>query len=134
VTAPADTFVSSSSAATPLSPLSVSAIVVESEAPMHLAAFWADVFGVPVAPGATSHSASLMTSPRVPLLAFERPDGSEGRRGRISMRAYTDDLQAHVKRLIARGAVPSRPRPGTDDRRIVELRDPEGNTLVLVQL
>jgi predicted enzyme related to lactoylglutathione lyase len=115
-------------------PLAVSAIVVEAEAPLALAAFWSQAFGVPVAPGSTAAGASLMTSPRIPLLAFERSDHPEGRTGGITLRSYTEDLDAHVARLVALGASVSRPRRAVGGRDVAELRDPEGNRLVLVQL
>jgi predicted enzyme related to lactoylglutathione lyase len=117
-----------------LRPLAVSAVVVDAEDPLAVAAFWSEAFGVPVQPGSTDRSASLMTSPRVPALAFERADGTDARPGGLVMRVFTDDLDAHVDRLVARGATLTRPRRSVGDRDLAELRDPEGNRLVLVQL
>jgi predicted enzyme related to lactoylglutathione lyase len=122
----------SSSTARATHPLSVSAIVIGSDAPLALAAFWSEVLGVPVAPGSTGTSASLMTSPRVPRLAFERTD-EPVRRGAMSIRVWTDELDEQVARLTALGAPVSRPRSRFVDLDVVEAVDPEGNRLVLVR-
>jgi predicted enzyme related to lactoylglutathione lyase len=113
-------------------PLSVSAIVVDSDAPLALAAFWSEVLGVPVAPGSTGRVASLMTNPGVPRLAFERSEDLT-RRGGMSVRVWTEELDQQVARLTALGVSVSRPRTKFIDLNAVEVLDPEGNRLVLVQ-
>jgi hypothetical protein len=113
-------------------PLSVSAIVIDADAPLALAAFWSEVLGVPVAPGSTGRSASLMSNPGVPRLAFERSD-EPLRRGGTSIRVWTEELDQQVARLAALGVSVSRPRTGFIDLDAVEVLDAEGNRLVLVQ-
>jgi hypothetical protein len=113
-------------------PLSVSAIVVDSDAPLALAAFWSEVLGVPVAPGSTGRNASLTTNPGFPRLAFERSEDPT-RRGGMSIRVWTDALDQQVARLATLGVSVSRPRTRFIDLDAVEVLDPEGNRLVLVQ-
>jgi hypothetical protein len=115
-------------------PLAVSAIVVHAEAPLVLADFWSRAFGVPVDPGSTADSASLVTSPRVPPLAFERSDGPGRRPGEMTVRAYADDLEDRIRRLGDMGTRASRYRERAGDRDVAEIHDPEGNRIVIVQL
>jgi predicted enzyme related to lactoylglutathione lyase len=112
-----------------MSPISTMSLLIEADEPLTLARFWADVFGVPVAPGSDTSSASLVVHPRSPQLVFEKSDEPKIWRNRITLRLVTEDLDGQLLRLLDMGVHVSHASTGGGG---IALCDPEGNEFHLL--
>ncbi|WP_220033194.1 MULTISPECIES: VOC family protein [unclassified Curtobacterium] len=112
-------------------PLSLNTIQIDAADPLALAWFWSAVLGVPVNPGSTTDSASLVTSNRIPSLVFTRTEEPKIWRNRISFRFVSDDTDAHLGRLFEMHVPFIRTAGGPSGTTTWEFLDPEGNEFTL---
>jgi predicted enzyme related to lactoylglutathione lyase len=108
-------------------PISTMSLRIDAEQPLVLAGFWAEVFRVPVAPGSSEGSASLIPSAHSVQLVFDRTDEPVVLRNRIRLQLVTEDFDEQVQRLLDCGAAFAAVGPESAGSGSVELLDPEGN-------
>ena len=112
---------------------SVIALSIDCADARALAAFWSQVLGRPVNPGADAESAAIdATDPASgPRLTFHRVPEPKTVKNRLHLDLRTDDFETESKRLAALGATPLRDteKPAA---RWTTFADPEGNEFDLV--
>jgi predicted enzyme related to lactoylglutathione lyase len=113
----------------PMSPISTMSLLIEADEPLTLARFWADVFGVAVAPGSDPASASLVVHARSPQLVFQKSDEPKMWSNRVKLRLVTEDLDEQLLRLLDMGVHVTHASTGGGG---IELCDPEGNEFHLL--
>jgi len=106
-------------------------VLIEAEQPLVMADFWATVFGVPVNPGSTDASASLVPSAQSVQLVFEKTDEPKIFRNRLRLQLVSEDFDHQLHRLLDLGTEFARPGLESLGIRSVELMDPEGNEFTL---
>lgn len=85
---------------------SISAISINTADPAALAAFWAQVVGRPVNPGATAHYAAIdATDPASgPKMTFHKDPEPQPVKNRLRLALRTDRFEAESLRLVGLGA------------------------------
>ena len=112
---------------------SISAIRINTADPAALAAFWAQVVGRPVNPGATAHYAAIdATDPaNGPKFTFHKVSELTAPENRVRLSLRTDQFEAESLRLVDLGAkrVGDFEKPGL---RWTTFSDPDGHEFDLV--
>ena len=113
--------------------LSVAAVSIDCADSAALAAFWAQVLGRPVNPGATADYAAIdATDPAGgPKITFQKVPGLGAGKNRLRLALRTDRFEAESLRLVDLGAKPlgDYEKPSL---RWTTFGDPEGNEFDLV--
>ena len=112
---------------------SVIGLSIDCADPSTLAAFWSEVLGRPVIPGADTENAAIdATNPTSgPRLAFHKVPEPKTVKNRLHLDLRADQFEAESKRLIGLGATPIRDVE-QPTARWTTFADPEGNEFDLV--
>jgi deazaflavin-dependent oxidoreductase (nitroreductase family) len=112
---------------------SVIGLSIDCADPATLAAFWSEVLGRPVNPGADAENAAIdATDPTSgPRLAFHKVPEPKTVKNRLHLDLRADQFEAESKRLIGLGATPIRDVE-QPTARWTTFADPEGNEFDLV--
>jgi deazaflavin-dependent oxidoreductase (nitroreductase family) len=112
---------------------SVIGLSIDCADPSTLAAFWSEVLGRPVNPGADAENAAIdATDPTSgPRLAFHKVPEPKTVKNRLHLDLRADQFEAESKRLIGLGATPIRDVE-QPTARWTTFADPEGNEFDLV--
>lgn len=108
------------------------AVVIDTEDPGRLAAFWTQAVGYTVSHAGDPFTVLAPPSADRPELVLQRVEDPEVGGSRLHLDLLVDDLDAAVERLVDLGAAVASEHRSYEDHRWRVLRDPGGNIFCVV--